>query len=161
DDFGNVFQDGRQKSATTANWKRLKRISVGDWFVAYLSRNRSDTGNSFFAIGQVRMPRRRRTSSDPKSTIEQYVVDQRSHDHSTGYVYYDKTPIFYEDFTDEWRHPDDDLTRYAQRIDVEEWQHYVPEGIPWLSGLKISAPEIRRALFKIRKHDFDRIAKQL
>lgn len=161
DDFGNVFQDGRQKPATTGNWRRLKQISDGDWFVAYLPRKRSDTGNSFFAIGQVRMPRRPRPSSDPKSFIDRYVVDQRSHDHSTGYVYYDEAPVFYEDFTDEWRYPDDDLTRYAQRIDVEEWQHYVPEGIPWLSSLKISAPEIRRAFFKIPKKAFDQIAKQL
>lgn len=162
DDFGNVFQDGPQKSATTTNWKRLKQISDGDWFVAYLPRDRTDAENSFFAIGQARMPSRPRISSDPKpTTIEQYVVDKRSHDHSTGHVYYKDAPVFYEDFTDEWRHPEDDLTRYAQRIDVKGWQHYVPEGIPWLSGLKISAPEIQRAFFAIRKDDFDRIAKQL
>ena len=161
DDYGNVFQDGRQKSATTTNWRRLKGISDGDLFVAYLPRDRTKAGNSFFAIGQVRMPRRIQTSTDDKTTIEQYVVDQRSHDHSTGFVYYEDAPVFYENFTDKWRPPDDALTRYAQRIDVESWQHYVPEGIPWLSGLKIPAPEIQRAFFRIRKHIFDRIAKAL
>jgi hypothetical protein len=161
DDHGNNFQDGKQRPATTANWRRLRGISEGDWFVAYLPRDRTVSGNSFFAVGQVRMPRISSKSGDRKKTIEEYVAERRSHDHNTGYVYYKEAPVFYEDFTDEWREPENDLARYAQRIDVEDWEHYVPEGIPWLNGLKIPVPEIQRAFFKIRKGVFDRIAKQL
>jgi len=160
DDLGSIFQDGRQKSATTGNWNRLEEVSDGDWFVAYLPRKRSPTKNAYSAIGQVGLPRRPWTSGDPKSTIAQYVLDHRSHEHSAGHVYYKEAPVFYENFDDEWRHPEDELTRYAQRIDVEEWQHVVPGGVPWLSSLDISANEIQRAFFKIPKKAFDEIKKQ-
>lgn len=160
DDHGNVFQGGKQKSATTTNWKRLKKINAGDWFVAYLPRNRTVAGNTFFAIGQARTPRRPPTSNDHKSTIDDYVKDQRSHDHKKGYLYYEDAPVFYEDFTDKWR-PDDKTMKCAQRIDVEKWQYYISGGVPWLSDLKIPAPEIQRAFFTIPKVFFDRIAKNL
>ncbi len=160
DDHGNVFQGGNKKSATTLNWRRLKNISDGDWFVAYLPRDRTVTGNTFFAIGKARMPRRSYTSGDHKSTVEQYVIDQKSHNHSTGYVYYEDALVFYEDFTDKWR-AEDHVMRYAQRIDVEKWQHYVPAGVPWVSNLKIRPFEIQRAFFEIRDDNFDTIMKTL
>ena len=153
DDHGNVFQDDNQKAATTANWKRLGEVNAGDKFVAYLR------GSQFFAVGTVIEPRRPKTPQDPTDTIEQYVARKRSHDHKHGYVYY--TPVFYEDFTDKWRHPDDKLSRYAQRIDVDQWQCYVPEGVS-VKGLgEISPPEIQKAVFEIKKGFFDRITNAL
>lgn len=121
DDHGNEFQGGRQQAATTKNWKRLKEVQVGDRFVAYLR------GNKFFAVGTVISPRRSKTAHDQTDSVDDYVTRRRSHEHDSDYVYY--TPAFYEDFTDEWRYPDIPLMRYAQRIDVEEWRCYVPDGI--------------------------------
>ena len=51
--------------------------------------------------------------------------------------------------------------RYAQRIDVEEWQLHVVNGVPWLSDLTIPRYEIQRAFFKIDKKFFDKITKAL
>ena len=84
---------------------------------------------------------------------------KRSHDHDTGYVYY--TPVFYEDFTDKWRHPNDPLMRYAQRIDVDEWRYYVPDGVSVKGLNEIPRNEIQLAVFGITKSYFDRIAKKL
>jgi glutathione S-transferase len=154
DDHGNIFQDGRQRAATTSNWKRMKEINIGDRFVAYLR------GNKFYAVGTVITPRTGRTPLDPTDTIDEYVSRKKSHDHSTGYVYY--TPVFYENFTDEWRHPDDPLMRYAQRIDVDEWLHYVPNGVS-VKGLGDIPPNEKavHAVFPITKTYYERIAKKL
>lgn len=154
DDQGNVFQDGRQRASTTSNWRRMKEIKVGDKFVAYLP------GNKFYAIGTVIEPRRAKKPNDPSDTIDEYVARKQSHDHDTGFVYY--TPVFYEDFTDKWRHPDDALMRYAQRIDVDEWRYYVPDGVV-VKGLGEIPPYEKavHAVFPITKTYFDRIARKL
>ena len=153
DDQGNEFQGGRQQAATTRNWKRLKEVQVGDRFVAYLR------GNKFFAVGTVISPRRSKTAQDQTDSVDDYVTRKRSHDYDSGCVYY--TPAFYEDFTDEWRYPDNPLMRYSQRIDVEEWRHYVPDGIS-VKGLKQIPPyELQMAVFEITEGYFDEIAKTL
>ncbi len=153
DDHGNVFQDDNQKAATTTNWKRLGEINAGDKVVAYLR------GSKFFAVGTVIEPRRAKTPQDHTDTIQEYVKRKRSHDHKSGYVYY--TPVVYEDFTDKWRHPDDKLMRYAQRVDVDQWQHYVPDGVT-INGLnKIAVPEIQKAVFKIPKGLYDAVVRKL
>src|SRR5262249_23750063 len=59
DGQGHVFQDGKQRAATTKNWRRMEDIGVGDRFVAYLR------GNKFYAVGTVIAPRRARTPVDP------------------------------------------------------------------------------------------------
>jgi hypothetical protein len=150
DDQGHVFQDGRQRSATTRNWRRMKEIDAGDRFVAYLP------GNRFYAVGTVIRPRMAKSSDN---SIEEYVARKRSHEHETGRVYY--TPVFYEDFTDNWRHPGDPLMRYAQRIDVDEWQHYVPHGVVEKGLNKIKRPELQMAAIRITKGYFNRIEKRL
>jgi hypothetical protein len=160
DDSGNVFQGGHQKSATTANWNRLTEVKAGDWFVAYLPKKRTTTGNTFFAVGRVRTPRKAAKSGNHISTVAEYVSAQRSHDFNSGVIYYSDAPVFYEDFNDKWR-SDDPLMRYAQRIDVEEWEDYVASGIPWLGELEIPPYEIQRAFFKITRKSFDKIGKQL
>lgn len=85
---------------------------------------------------------------------------QESHEHNTGVFRYADAPSFYEDFDDKWR-GSDPLMRYAQRIDVEEWQFYDANGVPWLSGLKVLPFEIQKAFFKIEKKFFDQITKAL
>lgn len=161
DDFGNVFQGGNQKSATTANWNRLTEIKAGDWFVAYLPKKRTTTGNTFFAIGRVCTPRKPAKSGRHVSTVAEYVSAQRSHEYKSGVIHYTDALVFYEDFDDKWR-SDDPLMRYAQRIDVEGWQDYVPSGIEWLDDLlAIPLNERRKAFFKIKRKSFDKISKQL
>jgi hypothetical protein len=132
----------------------MKEIKVGDKFVAYLP------GNKFYAIGTVIEPRRTKKPHDASDTIDDYLVRKQSHDHDTGFVYY--TPAFYEDFTDKWRHPEEPLMRYAQRIDVDEWRYYVPEGVS-VKGLGEIPPYEKavHAVFPITKNYFDRIAKKL
>ncbi len=161
DELGNVFQGGNQKSATTTNWKRLTQIQDGDWFVAYLPKSRSTTGRTFFAIGEVRTPRKSASSDDHFSTVSEYVVAQRSHEYKHGVVHYQDAPVFYEDFDDEWQ-SGNPLMRYAQRIDVERWQHYVAKGVAWLDELlEVPLNQRRRAFFKIKKESFDKIVEQL
>jgi Domain of unknown function (DUF3883) len=153
DDHGNVFQDGRQRASTTRNWRRMKEIKVGDKFVAYLP------GNKLYAIGTVIEPRRAKKPRDQSDTIDDYVARKRSHDHDTAFVYY--TPAFYEDFSDKWRHPDNALLRYAQRIDVDGWRYYVPDGVSVKGLNKIPPYELQMAVFGITRAYFDRIAKKL
>lgn len=153
DDSGNVFQDDDQKAATTANWKRLGLIKAGDKFVAYLPKSR------FFAIGTVIEPRRAKSPEDLTDSIEKYVKRKRSHDRKTGYVYY--TPVFYEDFTDKWRHPDNKLMKYAQRIDVDQWKYFEPDGVTAKGLGKIPVYELHKAVFEIKKEFFDRIREAL
>jgi hypothetical protein len=150
DDQGNEFQGGRQQSATTQNWQRMEEIQEGDRLVAYLR------GNRFFAVGAV-IPSR--WPMNHEDTIEDYVARKESHRYTTGRVQY--TPVFYEDFSDNWRHPDYSLLRYAQRIDVQDWQQVVPEGVV-VKGLgKLKRPELKMAAIRIKKSYFDRIEKAL
>jgi len=86
DDQGHVFQDGRQRAATTRNWRRMKEVEEGDRFVAYLP------GNRFYAVGTVIQPRIAKSLQDHTDSIEDYVARKRSHDFLTGRVYY--TPVF-------------------------------------------------------------------
>ena len=160
DDYGNRFQGGTQKSATTANWNRLKDIHDEDWFVAYLPKKRTATKNTFFAVGQVRIPRKPPSSPTHKPTVAQYVSAQRSHEFSSGVIHYTDAPVFYEDFDETWRFSDQ-LMAYVQRIDVKEWELHVADGVPWLSDLSIPPFEIQRAFFKIDKKSFDSIRKAL
>src|SRR5262249_27610802 len=96
---------------------------------------------------------------DHTDSVEEYVARKESHRYGSGRVYY--TPVFYEDFSDNWRHPDNTLMRYAQRIDVEEWQHFVPDGVA-VTGLNaIPRPELQMAVFEIEEGFFDRILKKL
>src|SRR5690606_29289214 len=141
--FGNIFQ-GDRKPSTTANWRRLTQIHAGDQFVAYLPKSRSHTGNAFFAVGRVCTPRKPAKSDAHVSSVAEYVRDQRSHEFKSGVIHYTDAPVFYEDFDDRWR-SDDPLMRYAQRIDVEEWEHFNAKGVPWLLGLTIPPNEIQRA----------------
>ena len=160
DELGNRFQDGDQLRSTTRNWNRVKKIQSGDWFVAYLSNENSQSGNAFFAVGQVRTPRKAETTHSDFKTVAEYVKAKKSHQYTTGVIHYSDAPVFYEDFSDKWR-ASDPLMRYAQRVDVEEWQLYAASGIPWLSNLSVPVFEIQNAFFGIKKRHFDRISKDL
>ena len=110
---------------------------------------------TFYAVGRVTTPRRAKTAHDPADTIQNYLKRQRSHDNATGYVYY--TPVFYEDFTDKWVDPNDKISRYAQRVDVAKWLHFVPGGVS-AKGLKlVPRHKTVNAVFEIDKGFFDRI----
>ena len=67
----------------------------------------------------------------------------------------------YEDFSDAWRRPDNNKMRYPQRIDVEYWDHYVPNGV-LVKGLnRIKLYELQNAAFEIPKSLFDVIVTEL
>lgn len=137
----------------TINWRGLKAVDVGDKFVAYLPRS------TFYATGTVIAPRRVKTATDLVSSVEEYVAQKRSHDHNSGFVYY--SPVFYEDFSDEWRSPFDELHRWPQRIDVDLWQNFVPGGIVVKCLHSIPPNEIQKAAFRISKEMFDDISRRL
>jgi len=151
--LGNEFQGGNQKGATTRNWKRLGQIRPGDKVVAYLS------GNKFFATGTVIAPRHKKSSTDKVDTIDDYIARQKSHRTQSGFVFY--TDAFYENFDDPWRHPVQKLSRYAQRIDVDQWTHVAFEGVS-VRGLGDLPPhELQMAAFKISSDLFDSIDEAL
>lgn len=160
DDDGNTFQ-GDRKSSVTANWRRTKNIQVGDWLVAYLPKSRSSTGNSYFAVGKVRLPRKPAHPSENVSTVEEYVANRRSHEIESGIVHYSDAQVFYEDFDDAWSPKDFPLMKYAQRIDVDRWMLTSMAGVEWLSDLRIGPNEIQRAFFRIGKRNFRQIQQLL
>lgn len=135
---------GNRKTRITLNWRQLKEISPSDRFVAYLPTN------TFFATGTVRTPRRPKARHDRVDTIDKYL--ERRESYHQGYVYF--TPVVYENFTD-------DLDGYPVRIDVDEWENYVPDGIVLPIVNKIALNERQKAVFEITKADFDRIVKKL
>jgi hypothetical protein len=153
DDHGRVFQ-GNKKGAIRKNWERLETIKPNHWFVAYLK------PSTFFAVGKVIKPRRAKTAQDHTNSIATYLEQKRSHRQATGYVYY--TSVFYENFTDKWTLPADPLMRYPQRIDVDQWRCYVPNGIT-REGLlgKVPPYELQKAVFEITKSDFEAITREL
>lgn len=126
-------------------------IEHGDCVVAYLKKNK------YFAVGTVRKPRHVKSASDVSSKIDRYLEDQRSHDQKNKFVFYTDAPVLYEDFTDKWKHPGDKLSRYAQRIDVEEWQNVAPEGIEMKGLQKFILKKPYLAVTKIDERYFRRI----
>ncbi len=152
DDGNDEFQADRPASITR-NWRRLQEISAGDRFVAYRPRNK------FFATGTVIKPRHAKTAKDQTDTIEEYLKRKRSHDRKTGFVFY--TPVFYEDYSDNWRPPNEKLSRWPQRIDVDEWRNFVPDGVVVKGLNKIPPNELRVAVFEISKKFFDKISAKL
>jgi hypothetical protein len=136
---------GNRKTRITVNWRALKSISPGDKFVAYLP---TDT---FFATGTVREPRRQRTNADSIDDIEEYLKRRKSH--KGGYIYF-KNSVVYEDFTDDCHH-------YPVRIDVQEWENYVPGGVVVKVVNNIPIHKRQNAVFQISKRVFDRIARTL
>jgi len=148
-DYGYQYADdqsdsGNRKSRITMNWRRIEEINSGDRFVAYLPTNR------FSAVGSVRTPRRPKARHDRTDTIDKYL--ERRESYHEGYVYF--TSVVYENFTDE-------LDGYPVRIDVDEWEKYVPEGIVLPIVNKIALNERQKAVFEITRTDCDRIVKKL
>lgn len=152
---------GDRKAPVTANWRRTKDIQVGDWFVAYLPKKKSPSGNTFFAVGQVRQPRKIAKPPSNVSTVEEYVKSQNSHQIASGVVRYSDSPAFYEDFDDHWHAAGSPEMKYAQRIDVDRWLHVVPDGVAWLPKLAIGPNEIQRAFFEIEEPHFHEISNTL
>jgi Domain of unknown function (DUF3883) len=152
DGHGPTYQ-GDRKAAIRRNWKQVEQIADGDWLVAYLKPQR------FFAIGKVILPRRPKSPDDFSETIDEYLNRQSSHEHASGHVYY--TSVFYEDFSDPWRRPDDPLMRYPQRIDVDRWQWLVHDGVS-VAGLKdVRLYDLQNAVFRIDEEYFERIKADL
>ncbi len=152
----------RQKGRTTAVWKSLTEISVGDWLLAYLP------GNAFFAVGKVRRPRKFPKNAVHKDSAKR-TFTEKQHLYLDGIVQYTDAEALYEDFTDSWSHS---LTRrhkgqprtwlYPQRVDVDEWKYVVPDGIT-MTGLACAAPfpEYRKPIFQIDAEFFTEASKEL
>lgn len=133
-----------RKAAITRNWKRLEHITAGDRLVAYLP------GNKFFATGTVISPRRQKTSLDRYDTITDYL--KRGKAYTSGYVYLSSS-VAYENFTDgKFSHP--------VRIDVEEWENFVPDGVS-VAGPPVPRFKTVYAAFDINEDRFDEIRSSL
>jgi len=163
---GLEYQGNRHlKGRTTMAWKSLGEIQIGDWLIAYLR------GNKFFAIGQIAHRRRRKWQAaaiEHLDTIER-TVREGCHLYFDGIVRYHDATAFYEDFTDPWNLPppnrrsgDPAFWSYAQRMNVEAWQHVVPHGVT-VSGLATAAsfPLYRRPLFSVDADFFARVSQCL
>lgn len=151
----------RQKARTTETWRSLTAVAAGDWLLAYLS------GNAFFAIGQICLPRKLQTQECQTDSVSRTVKDAR-HLYFEGLVRYLDADVLYEDFTDEWNSPNDGHSDrppfypYAQRIDVIEWENVVPDGIE-MSGLASAAPlpQYRKPIFQIDADFFHDVSGEL
>jgi hypothetical protein len=155
----------RRKGRTTAVWKSLREVEIGDWLLAYLS------GGWFFAVGRVVEPKtleRQAGAVQHCDTVER-TVGQGHHLYFDGVVRYRDAPAFYEDFTDPWNVSTEGMRDhqpanwpYAQRIDVAEWQHVVADGVN-VSGLATAAPLplYRRPLFPVDAEFFAEVLDSL
>jgi len=143
----------RQKGRTSAALRSLCSVEIDDWIIAYLA------PSTFFAMGRIIEPRGREWQAgavEHVDTVER-TVRERCHLHFDGVVKYRDAPAFYEDFADHWSLPVQERGHgepvawpYPQRIDVEEWQHVVPQGVT-VSGLAVAAPLplYRKPLFPV------------
>jgi hypothetical protein len=152
-----------QLAMTTTNWKRVREVNSGDWFVAFVP------PSMFFAIRQVTKPRsrKRHTGAAKHTDTVRRTIEEHSHLYLDGVVRYSDAPPFYEDFTDQWTCPGSkrtenqpDVWRYPQRIDVREWEHAVPDGVQ-VSGLHDAAKFLRTAVFEITDTFFEVVATEL
>lgn len=133
-----------RKAAITKNWNRLGQIAPGHKLAAYLP------GNKFFAVGTVVAPRRPKAIRDRSDTISGYL--KRGKAHTKGFVYFSPS-VAYENFTDECRsHP--------VRIDVDQWEYFVPEGVS-VKGPTVPRHKTVYAAFDLDKGHFDAIRKCL
>jgi hypothetical protein len=151
DDAGNVFES-LWPGTIRNNWETAGEVKPGDWLVAYLPTN------TFYAIGRVIKSRCFDLARQYPGTIADYLNRKRSHDYKSGYVSY--TPVLYEDFTDPWRDPRKPIRR-PQRIDVEQWEHYVPDGAIVKGLADLARNELRKSIFEIGKEFFDKIKREL
>jgi 5-methylcytosine-specific restriction protein B len=107
-------QYGKQTSSAVTNiWNAIKDIQEGD----YLMLGYKDT---LHAIGKVCKPKHVSVKSQISSLSETIKINK--HDYLTGFVFYEDSSVFYENFTDfdgEW----------GQRIDVEKWEYITNSGI--------------------------------
>jgi 5-methylcytosine-specific restriction endonuclease McrBC GTP-binding regulatory subunit McrB len=116
------YEYGPQNLGTvTSNWNFIKdELQEGD--ILFLR-----GGEYIYAVGKIVKPRTPATVTLHMADI----IDKKSHrvddiDYSSakydGCIHFDDCPIFYEDLSDgegEW----------GQRIDVDAWKYYFPDGI--------------------------------
>ena len=112
------FEYERQRSNdVTLNWNSIKRISEGD--LIFL---RGD--NLIYAVGKAIKPRKK---ADERFNAIDIIKSKNHGEYISGecnyIIHFDDCPIFYEDFSsgisEDW----------GQRIDVESWMYYYPQGI--------------------------------
>jgi 5-methylcytosine-specific restriction endonuclease McrBC GTP-binding regulatory subunit McrB len=111
------YEYGQQtQSMVTQNWNRIRDVEEGDYVFL-----RGD--NDVYAVGQVIKPRR---LADVTLSMGK-ILKNKSHGkyisgEYDGCVHFDDCPIFYEDLSD-------GFDGWGQRIDVESWKFYTPQGI--------------------------------
>jgi 5-methylcytosine-specific restriction endonuclease McrBC GTP-binding regulatory subunit McrB len=107
----------QDQGSVTSNWKFIKdELKEGD--ILFLR-----GGERIYAAGKIVKPRIDADEVLNMTTI----INKRSHDgyrsdEYDGYIRFDDCPIFYEDLSE-------GESEWGQRIDVEAWKYYIPEGI--------------------------------
>jgi hypothetical protein len=163
---GHVYQGDRsQLHLTTSNWREAAKVKPSDWLLAYLRPSR------FFAAGQVIEPTERDRHHHAPRHTDSIKRTTREHAHRflrRGVVRYKpETTAFYEDFTDAWFVPHgSEKWKYAQRIDVKEWEDKQSEFIGVrVFGLAEAARScgsfIRLSVFRISEPFFEEVREQL
>ena len=113
------FQD---QGAVTSNWKFIKdELQEGD--ILFLR-----GGERIYAVGKIVKPRTPATVTLHMADIireKSHMVDDIDYSSAEydGCIHFDDCPIFYEDLSDGEREC------WGQRIDVEAWKYYFPDGI--------------------------------
>jgi hypothetical protein len=157
--------DYQRPADTSRNWNIMPEVKAGDWLVAYCR------DVTFYAVGEVIGPRTRsrHSGATQNSDTVQQTVQRQGHLYLSGLVRYEDAPVFYEDFTDPWRHPlspprpgQPSAWLYPQRIDVRAWENVVTGGVrvPGMSD-HVPFPDFRNAAFVIPEKYFQEIVAAL
>lgn len=112
------YEYGQQpKNTVTANWNFIKNnLKEGD--ILFLR-----GGERIYAVGEIRKPRKTADKIlNMADIINNHSHDGDSSDQYDGCIHFEDCPVFYEDLSGgkgDW----------GQRIDVQAWKYYFPEGI--------------------------------
>jgi len=126
-------QDGYQdKRMVSTNWGFIKdNLNEGD--ILFL---RGD--QRIYAVGKIIKPKKPATVTLKMDDIlrnRSHIVngnDYRSGEYD-GCIHFEDCPIFYEDFSgneDLEENLEADVNSWGQRVDVDGWKYYYPDGIP-------------------------------
>ena len=157
-------QDGYQKKRmVSTNWRFIKdNLNEGD--ILFL---RGD--QRIYAVGKIIKPKKPATVTLKMDDIlrnRSHIVngnDYRSGDYD-GCIHFEDCPIFYEDFLgnqDLEEDLDADVNGWGQRVDVDGWKYYYPDGIPCQASDNYIRGSARGVLLELEPKQAMKFIKQL